>query len=141
MMALVRARKPGYHTNIEKLADDAMKETKSFERVKFFIANVPTLKGYTELVDFFVRYSLKKDNNLKGFLGLIENATWHLLDNLVLNRKKSLSTALLANLEDRLSKLKSKGMSLKRIAKNWKVETIEELTDKDVLEQIRSILK
>lgn len=140
-MVLVRQRKPQYMENTAAIADEAMQQTKSFERIQFFLNNVPTVNAYGQLVNFFSRYSLQKNNKLESFLTLIKNATWHLLDKLVLDENKKLSTNDLNALKQSLQKLKTHGLSLKSLTIEWKVEEIDPLLNKDVLRQLKGILK
>ena len=141
LQALVRRRKPQYLSNIETLADEPMKQTKSYERALFFIKNVPTMKAYSQLVDFFNRYSLQKGNNIIGFLGLIKNATWHLFDTLVLDKKADLKKENITSLKQSLAELKAKGLSLTELKKDWQHGEIEKLANENVLNQLLRLLK
>ena len=141
LMTLVRKRKPSYLANAMGEADETIRQTKSYERAIFFLKNVPTLDGFEQLVNFFNRYSLQKDNNIEGFLNLIKNAAWHMLDTLVLNEKKDLSNTELEKLKNSLQKLKGKGLSLKALAKNWKVTEIAPLSNSHTLKKLRGQLK
>ncbi|WP_103069642.1 hypothetical protein [Aquimarina sediminis] len=141
VLALVRQRKPRYLENIEVAANDSIRKTKSYERVQFFIKNAPTINGYVQLANFFSRYSLQKDNNLSAFLELIKNATWHILDALVLDKKAEVNKEDLDALKKSFQRLKSKGLSLKEVTKNWKQEEIKTLTNLKTVKQIKSIIK
>ncbi len=141
LLTLVRQRKPKYLANINTLADDDIMKTKSFERVVFFLQNTPTVSGYVQLVNFFKRYSLQKDNNIEAFLGLLKNATWHLLDKLTLDQKDEIKEDDMNTLKASLKILSEKGLPLKEIAKEWKIEDVKSLANTKSLDQIKGILK
>ncbi|MEW7289058.1 hypothetical protein [Aquimarina sp. 2304DJ70-9] len=141
LLILVRQRKPKYLSNIKALADDDMVKTKSYERTVFFLQNTPTIPGYVQLVNFFKRYSLQKDNNIEGFLGLLKNATWHLLDKLTLDQKGEITKDDINDLKSNFKILSEKGLSLKEIAKEWKIEDVKSLANTKSLGQIKSVLK
>ncbi len=140
LLVLVRQRKPKYLSNVKALADDDMKKTKSYERTVFFLQNTPTVSGYTQLVNFFSRYSLQKDNNVEGFLGLLKNATWHLLDKLVLDQKEAIKKEKLDELETCFNRLNEKGLSLKKMVKEWKIEDVKSLANTRSLNQIKKVV-
>lgn len=140
-LAAIRKRKPKYLANINTMADASMKKTKSFERTVFFIQNTPTINGYKDLVDFFAKYSLQKDNKIEGFLTLIKNATWHLLDTLTLDQKEVLKKDIVDILSTKFSELKEKGLSLKEVNNDWKSEELKEVANTKVLTQIKKLLK
>lgn len=140
LLALVRKRNPKYLVNIAEAADEAMLQTKSYERTQFFLKNTPTIHAYGQLVIFFDRYSLHENNNLSGFLILIKNATWHLLDTFVLEKDSDLNKKDLEDLKQSLQKLKAKGLSLKEVRKNWNLEEIEALLNTDTKSRLESIL-
>ncbi|MCX2680326.1 hypothetical protein OOZ15_10275 [Galbibacter sp. EGI 63066] len=140
-LTMVRKRKPAYLSNIVEVADERMLKTKSYERTHFFLENIPTIDSYVQLVNFFKRYSLQKDNKLESFFELIKNATWHLLDKLVLERKTSLKKTEISKLKSSLKTLEEKGISLKQINKEWKSEDLKSLANKKPLNQLKKILK
>lgn len=141
LLALVRKRKPKYLSNIKILADDDMLKTKSYDRIVFFLQNTPTTVGYDQLVKFFKRYSLQKDNDIDGFLGLLKNATWHLFDKLVLDEKGVIKKEEENVLKFNLQILREKGLSLKEINKEWKIEEVKSLANTKSLNQIKKLLK
>ena len=141
LLALVRKRNPQYLANINEIADDAMLQTKSYERTQFFLKNSPTIHTYGQLVTFFDRYSLHESNNLSGFLALITNATWHILDTLILDKKNALNKKDVDALKQSLQKLKAKGLSLKEVRNNWNLEEIEALLNTDTKSRLENILK
>ncbi|MEL6812406.1 MAG: hypothetical protein AAFP76_13830, partial [Bacteroidota bacterium] len=118
LLAKIRQRKPKYEANIKELADEKMRKTKSYERALFFVQNVPTIPSYIQLVKFFDRYSLQKDND-KGFLEILRNASWHLFDALVLDEKASIGTQEIDQMKQHLLDLKDKGLSLKKLNTAW----------------------
>ncbi|GAA4272693.1 hypothetical protein U6A24_08060 [Aquimarina gracilis] len=140
-LAIIRKRKPKYITNIEKASTAKLKKTKSYERTAFFLENTPTLMAYDGLVSFFDKYSLQKDNNIQDFLMLLKNATWHLLDKLVLDEKENIKKEDIALIKKNLVALKKKGLSLKELDKDWKSEELNTLADSKVLEQVKKLLK
>ncbi len=140
LLALVRKRKPKYLKNIEVLSNEDMQKTKSYERTVFFLKNTPTLTAYIQLVNFFKRYSLQKDNNTTGFLGLLKNATWHLLDKLVINQKQEVAVGDIANLKPSLKVLNEKGLTGKIIYKEWNIEEVGQVAHKKALDQIKQLL-
>jgi hypothetical protein len=141
LMALVRQRKPKYLTNIKALADEDMAKTKSYERTVFFLQNTPTIAAYVQFVNFFKRYSLQKDNAIEAFLGLIKNATWHLFDGLTLQQKGSITNEELKTLKSSLEDLNKKGLSLKTVGKEWKIEEVRSLANTKVVNQLKELLK
>ncbi|WP_062057002.1 hypothetical protein [Aquimarina longa] len=140
-LTIIRQRKPKYLSNIAVVGDEKMKKTKSYERTVFFIENTPTIASYSKLVDFFNRYSLQKDNNIEGFLTLLKNATWHLLDKLILDRKEEIETKEIKQLSTSLQIIHKKGVSLKKLATEWKDKELGSLANIKPLEQIKKILK
>ncbi len=141
LLAIVRKRNPQYLTNISEAADVKMMQTKSYKRIQFFLKNKPTIHEYGQLVTFFERYSLRGDNNIPGFLTLIKNGTWHLLDTLVLNKDNNLIKKDLDTLKQSLQKLKTKGLSLKELRKTWNPEEIKALINTKRLTALEKILK
>ncbi len=140
-LTTIRKRKPKYLANVEALADDSMKNTKSYERVLFFLQNTPTIGEYNKLVDFFNRYSLQKDNNTKSFIELLKNATWHLLDKLVLEEKEEIKKEEIESLAKRFKALKSKGLSLKELDATWESDKLGSMASDRSLKQIKKLLK
>ncbi|GAA4276777.1 hypothetical protein [Aquimarina mytili] len=140
LLTLVRQRKPKYLSNIKTLADDDMMKTKSYERTVFFLQNTPTVAGYVQLVNFFKRYSLQKDNNIEGFLGLLKNATWHVLDKLVLDQKEEIKKEEIDELQSCFKVLSEKGLSLKEMTKQWKIEDVKSLANTKPLNQIKKLV-
>ncbi len=141
LLAKVRMRKPQYLKNISALADKNIQSTKSYERAQFFIKNTPTVNGFLQLADFFNRYSLQKDTNLPAFLGIIENAIWHLLDKLILEVDQEVPKEELARLKASLFALKGKGLALANVQARWKAEEISALVNTKTLRQLKRILK
>ena len=141
LLALVRKRNPQYLVNVAEVADEAMLQTKSYERTQFFLKNTPTIHAYGQLVTFFDRYSLHENNNLSDFLSLIKNATWHVLDTLVLDKDNDLNKKDLEALQQSLQKLKAKGLSLKEVRTNWNLEEIEALVNNNTRSRLDKILK
>ncbi|MDO6818885.1 hypothetical protein [Zobellia sp. 1_MG-2023] len=141
LLALVRKRKPSYLKNINTNLDENIAQSKSYERTQFFLSNTPSIQGYKQLVDFFARYSLQKDNNLPAYAKLIKNATWHLMDGLVLDKNKKLGKEDQETLKKSLHILKSKGVSSKIIDKGWNSEELKSLANTTVLKHIKSVLK
>ncbi len=137
----IRKRKPKYLANIKAAADTNMVKTKSYERAVFFLENTPTITAYKELVDFFNKYSLQKDNNLEVFIELLKNATWHLLDKLVLDEKEAIKKEDIDHLKSCLTSLKKKGLSLKEVYSNWKSDELGSLANAAPLAQIQKLLK
>ncbi len=140
-LATIRKRKPKYMGNIEAAADSSMKKTKSYERTVFFLQNTPTVAGFTKLVDFFNKYSLQKDNNTEGFLILLKNATWHLLDKLVLDKKEALKKEVIDELNSNLTTLSKKGLLIKELDKEWNSNEVKEVANAEVLAQLKKLLK
>lgn len=140
IISSIRKRKPKYLKNIKDVADAAMVKTKSYERTEFFLKNTPTVSGYTKLVNFFNRYSLQKDNKIENFLTLLENATWHLLDHLVLDKNTIIKSEYLDQLEHSFSILNKKGVSLKTVYKAWKSEDLKNEASPESLVQIKKLL-
>lgn len=141
LLALARQRKPKYLSNIKALADDDMLKTKSYERTVFFLQNTPTVLAYTQLVDFFKRYSLQKNTNIEGFLSLLKNATWHLFDNIVLDQKRAVKKEDLDILKTNLQILNSYGLSLKTLSTEWGMEEVRSLSNTKSLNQLNGLLK
>ncbi len=141
LLALVRKRKPQYLSNIKKLADSDMLKTKSYDRIVFFLQNTPTVVSYDQLVKYFKRYSLQKDNDIDGFLNLLKNATWHLFDKLVLDQKGAIKKEEENTLKSNLLILRDKGLSLKEVNKEWKIEEVKSLANTKSLNQIKNLLK
>ncbi len=141
VLTVIRKRKPKYLNTIKNSANKAMTKTKSYERTLFFVENTPTIQGYTRLVDFFNKYSLQKDNNVDGFLILLKNATWHLLDALVLKENKTLSKAHLDRLKSSFMILTKKGLSLKKLHTEWKSEDLKSKAFAKPLSQMNKLLK
>ncbi len=139
-LTIIRKRKPQYLTNIRTATDTAIKKTKSYERTVFFLENTPTIVGYAGLVEFFSRYSLQKDNDTEGFLILLKNASWYLLDTLVLDQKENIKKEDLDILQKSLKSLSAKGMSLKELYKEWKGEELKANGNPKSLSQIKKIL-
>ncbi len=140
LLALVRKRKPKYLKNIEVLSNEDMQKTKSYERTVFFLKNTPTLTAYIQLVNFFERYSLQKGNNIAGFLGLLKNATWHLLDQLVMNQKQELVTGDIDLLKSSLKVLNEKGLTGKVIYEEWNIEEVKQVANTKTLTQIKQLV-
>ncbi|WP_298898272.1 hypothetical protein [uncultured Psychroserpens sp.] len=141
VLTLVRKRKPKYLSDIKSLTNNDIQKTKSYERTLFFLKNIPTVKAHTQLVNFFKRYSLQKDNNIEGFFYLLKNATWHLLDNMALNQKGEIKKEDLDGLKTNLQILKQEGLSLKMLVKEWKIEEVKSLVNRKPLNQLKRILK
>ncbi len=141
LLALVRKRKPKYLKNITMIDSPEIRETKSYERVHFFIENTATIIGYSQLVNYFNRYSLQKDNNTKAYLELIENATLHLFDKLILEKDYSPSKEDLNLVQKALKLLEKKGLSLKDMAEKWNATEIKPLSNSKTLAQLTDILK
>ncbi len=140
-LALVRKRNPGYLANIEALADDNMKRTKSYERGLFYLQNAASLPGYIQLVNYFNRYSLRKDAHIGGYLELLNNATWHLFDTLVLEKKAALNKEEMSGLKKSLKLLSKKGMVLEETAIHWQSAVLAPLANTKVMKQLKEILK
>ncbi len=141
LLALVRQRKPKYLSNSKALADEDILKTKSYERTVFFLQNTPTIAGYVALVNFFKKYSLQKDNHTAAFVGLLKNATWHLLDTLVLHQKGAVPKKELNTLASSFESIKKKGLSLQTLGEEWKIEEVQSLANAKALKQLTALLK
>ena len=118
-----------------------MIKTKSYERTIFFLENTPTITGYVQLVNFFNKYSLQKDNNTNAFLTLLKNATWHLFDKLVLDEKEAIKKENIESIKQSINILSENGLSTKELNKEWNNDVLKTVANGKVLEQLRKLLK
>ena len=137
LMANIRKRRSRYLIQVQALADDS----KSFERALFFVKNNPTVKAYKDLVAFFGRYSLPKDNRQGPFFNMIRQATYHLLDNMALIKTGVIASDTLKELEESLNILKEKGLSPKEIKKEWNSKELSQMANSETVKQLNKILK
>jgi len=72
---------------------------------------------------------------------LLKNATWHVLDKIVLDQKINITEEELGDLKSCFSILSDKGLSLKETAKEWNIEDLKSLTNAKSLNQIKRVLK
>ncbi|MDT7828241.1 hypothetical protein RQM65_06160 [Pricia sp. S334] len=136
---LVQKRNARYRVNAAEGADKATQRTKSYQRVQSFLKNPPTISEYGKLVSFFDRYSLHEGNNLSGFLELLKNATWHLLDMLLLKGKK-LSKKDTKALKQSLQKLRAKGFSYEQLRMDWNLDEMQASANKEIKAQLEQLL-
>ena len=140
-LSRVRERNAAYLENIEELADDELKETKSYEIALSFLNDSPTISAYEDLVNFFNRYSLHGNPNEDKYIELLQNATSHLLDNLVKENKDGIPEEDLAILKESISTLSEKGIPGKQLSKNWNSKALKSPAHAKPIKEINKLLK
>ncbi len=140
-LSRVRERKSAYLENIEELADDKLKETKSYELTLSFLNESPTISGYEELVNFFNRYSLHGNSNEDKYIQLLQNATGYLLDNLVMDYKDGIPEENRIILEKSFITLSKKGISGKQLSKNWNSKGLRSSAHSKPIKEINKLFK
>ena len=140
-LAIAKERNSRYLVAIDEASDEAMLRTKSYERTQTFLSSSPTISAYGQLVSFFDRYSLQEGNNISGFLTLVKNATWHLLDTLILEKDNDLDKKDVETLKQSLQRLKAKGLSLKEVRTDWNPKEMGISVKKDTRSRLEKILK
>ena len=139
LLVRLRKRNANYIANMEELADDQLKETKSYERALSFMNKKPSIDDYVELVNFFNRYSLAGNSNEAEYLQLLHNATLHLLDNLVADYEDGIPEEEMKKLEENLKSIFEKGLSEDQLFKDWNSENLA--SSSKSVSQITEILK
>ncbi|HLW32834.1 MAG TPA: hypothetical protein VKX40_11270, partial [Aequorivita sp.] len=139
LLSQIRKRKPIYLANVEKV-EASIKQTKSYERTLFFLNNTPTTEAYVQLVAFFVQYSLKGTANDKEYLTLLQNATWHLLDKLVLNYSDGIPESELGNLKASTALLNEKGLTNEELDRGWNSKALGTMASVKSLKQAKNVL-
>lgn len=140
LLSRIRERNAAYLENIERLADEEIKATKSYKRTISYLNHSPTIKNYAELVNFFNRYSLKENSNEDAFLQLLQNATWHLLDNLVMDLKDGIPKEDMESLQENIHILSEKGLSVQKLYKNWNPKGLGSIAYPKPINQINKLL-
>lgn len=133
-------RKSVFMANLDQLADDDLKKTKSYERTLNYLDSIPTINEFSTLVNFFHRYSLKATNNKEVYLGLLQNATMHLLARLVIEYEEEIPDKELESLRKSLNILAENGLTGKELKKSWNPGGLGTLAHSKPLNQINKLL-
>jgi hypothetical protein len=139
LLAQIRKRKPRYLDTVEGLADDSIKQTKSYERTVFFLSNNPTVDGFVNLVNFFNRYNLRSADTMETYLHLLQNATWHLLDKLVLELEGGIPEKEWGELLESISILREKGVKNRELYVGWNIDDLGDLAHAKPMKQIKEL--
>ncbi|WP_010521968.1 hypothetical protein [Aquimarina agarivorans] len=116
----ISERRARYQQQIaESYQGTGVRKTSSYKRVEAFVAAKATIPKYKNLMAFFIRYSLQRDNsNYNAYAFFLKQATFHLLDTLCCAPTKSISSKDTERLKDEFKALREKGIS----TANWFAE-------------------